>query len=152
MTDISEVKPTDPVMADLITRHLELMYASSPSCSIHAMDAAALEEAGAQFFAVIEDGQAIAMGALKRIDETHGELKSMHVRKDRRGHGLADAMLAHLLEAARRAGLKRISLETGSQDAFGPARAFYGRNGFNTCPPFEGYTLDPNSVFMTREL
>lgn len=105
-----------------------------------------------RFFALFDDGEAIAMGALKAIDDTQGEIKSMHVRHDRRGSGLADAMLSHLLTVARETGWSRLSLETGSQEAFAPARGLYGRNGFNTCGPFEGYTLDPNSVFMTRVL
>ena len=152
MTDIRRVEPTDPLLAPLIARHLELMYASSPACSVHAMDAAAMAEAGVRFFAVVDNGDAIAMGALKHLSASHGEVKSMHVRADRRGEGLADAILRHILDAAREAGLTQVSLETGSQEAFAPARAFYSRHGFALCPPFEGYTEDPNSVFMTRRV
>ena len=76
----------------------------------------------------------------------------MHVRQDRRGQGLADLILDRLLDEARTAGMERVSLETGSQETFGAARAFYGRNGFTTCGPFAGYTADPNSFFMTRVL
>ena len=65
---------------------------------------------------------------------------------------MADAILAHVLEVAREAGLVRVSLETGSHEVFAPARAFYGRNGFDSCPPFASYVEDPNSVFMTRKL
>ena len=152
MTDIRRVKPTDPLLAPLIARHLELMYASSPACSVHAMDAAAMAEAGVRFFAVIDKEVALAMGALKQLSASHGEVKSMHVRADRRSEGLADAILGHILDAAREAGLTQVSLETGSQEAFAPARAFYSRHGFALCPPFEGYTDDPNSVFMTRRV
>lgn len=116
------------------------------------MDAAALDEAGVRFFAVFAGETAIAMGALKVLSAGLGELKSMHVHSDHRGAGLADAILERLLREARAAGLKRVSLETGSQEAFGPARGFYARHGFSTCPPFEGYVEDPNSVFMTRAL
>jgi putative acetyltransferase len=116
------------------------------------MDATSLTEAGARFFAVFERGQAIAMGALKQLSDGNGELKSMHVRADRRGAGLADAMLRHLLDVARRGGMMRLSLETGSQDAFFAARAFYDRHGFVPCGPFEGYVPDVNSVFMTRTI
>lgn len=152
MTDIREIVPTDPTLAPLIERHLQLMYASSPACSVHAMDASSLAEAGVRFFAVFENGEAVAMGALKTLPSGGGELKSMHVRSDRRGEGLADIVLERLLAAAGEAGLVRVSLETGSQDAFAPARAFYVRHGFETCPPFEGYADDPNSVFFTRTL
>ena len=149
---IREISPTDPAILPLIERHLTLMRASSPACSVHAMDAASLDEAGVRFFAVFEGGDPVAMGALKRLSGPHGELKSMHVREDRRGGSLADSVLARLIEAAREAGLTRLSLETGSQNAFAPARAFYIRHGFALCPPFEGYSEDPNSVFMTRKI
>ncbi len=150
MIDIRRVDPTDPLLATLIARHLELMYASSPSCSVHAMDAGSMAEAGVTFYAAFDGDDPVAMGALKTLSGGHGELKSMHVRADRRGEGFADAILGRLLEAAREAGLAQVSLETGSQDAFGPARAFYTRHGFDFCAPFEGYEEDPNSVFMTR--
>lgn len=152
MIDVREIAPSDPFVADLLEKHLILMRASSPACSVHAMDSTALAEAGARFFVAVEDAAPVAMGALKKIDAAHGELKSMHVREDRRGSGLAKALLAHLLEIARRDGCERVSLETGSQEAFAPARAFYGRHGFNTCPPFAGYVPDTNSVFMTMRL
>ena len=150
LTDIREIAPTDAALAPLIARHLEIMYASSPACSVHAMDGARLAEAGVRFFAVFDKGEAVAMGALKPLSGNAGELKSMHVRADRRGAGLADVILARLLDAAGEAGMTQVNLETGSQDAFKPARAFYARHGFTFCPPFEGYAPDPASVFMTR--
>lgn len=147
-----EVSPTDPRVLPLVAAHLELMRASSPACSVHAMEAADLEESGARFFAIFRGDDILAMGALKAINAEHGELKSMHVSKTQRGQGLADAILAKLLCEARAAGMTRVSLETGSQAPFAAARAFYGRNGFNTCGPFEGYSEDPHSVFMTKAL
>jgi putative acetyltransferase len=152
LTDIREVAPDDPAIAPLIARHLELMYASSPACSVHAMDAGRLAEAGVRFFAAFAGSEAIAMGALKALSGGGGELKSMHVRSDRRGAGLADAILTRLIEVAREAGMDRVSLETGSQEVFAPARAFYARHGFAFCAPFEGYVEDPHSVFMTRDV
>ena len=150
--DIRAVDPTDPIIAPLIDRHLTLMRASSPACSVHAMEARDLRQAGVQFFAAFDGDAAIAMGALKTLSKTHGELKSMHVLEERRGAGLADAILARLLGEARAAGLVRVSLETGSQPPFAAARAFYQRHGFDFCAPFEGYVEDPNSVFMSRAL
>ena len=150
--EIRTVRPDDPAIAPILDRHLALMRASSPACSVHAMDADRLVEAGVTFFAAFLSGKPVAIGALKRIDAGHGELKSMHVIAAHRGSDLARAMLARLLDAARAEGLERVSLETGSQDAFAPARAFYVREGFSCCEPFEGYAPDPNSVFMTRAL
>ena len=150
--DIREIAPTAPEAAPLIAAHLTLMRASSPACSVHAMEPADLAEAGARFFAVFDAGEVVAMGALKRLSNGQGEVKSMHVRADRRGVGLADAVLRHLLDVAALEGMARVSLETGSQEVFRPARAFYLRHGFGFCPPFEGYAEDPNSVFMTLAL
>ena len=114
------------------------------------MEADALAAAGVRFFAVFDAGDAVAMGALKALSDGSGELKSVHVRSDRRRQGLADAVLGRLMDAAREAGMGRVNLETGSQSAFAPARAFYARHGFGFCGPFEGYVEDPSSVFMTR--
>ena len=76
----------------------------------------------------------------------------MHVLTEARGRGLSRTMLDHLLAAAKAAGLKRLSLETGVQPTFVAARALYYKAGFEDCPPFEGYTHDPNSLYMTRSL
>jgi putative acetyltransferase len=57
-----------------------------------------------------------------------------------------------MVEEARRRSYKRLSLETGSMEAFAPARSLYARFGFRPCGPFANYVEDPYSVFMTREL
>jgi putative acetyltransferase len=92
------------------------------------------------------------MGAFKRIDATHAEIKSMHVLAEARGRGLSKRMLDHLVTMAAADGFARLSLETGVQPTFIAARALYARAGFEECPPFEGYWDDPNSVFMTKRL
>ena len=69
-----------------------------------------------------------------------------------RGRGVASAMLLHLLTQARAQGWQRVSLETGTQPFFAPARALYARHGFAPCGPFEGYRADPASCFMTMSL
>ena len=150
--DIRAVSPIDPAVQPLIHTHLDLMRASSPACSIHAMDTSVLAKVNAQFFAAFEIGKPVAIGGLKVLSPAHGELKSMHVRADCRRRGLADAMLDKLIMTAQELGIKRVSLETGSQDAFRPARAFYARRGFTECNPFEDYELDPNSIFLTCNL
>ncbi len=150
--DIRKIRPTDPRIAPLIDGHLAMMRASSPACSVHAMEADALAESGAHLYAIFERDAPVAIGAVKRIDAMHCELKSMHVRTDIRRNGLGRAILTHLLQVARDAGFQRVSLETGSQPPFAPARAMYSAAGFNECPAFEGYGPDPNSVFMTKTL
>jgi putative acetyltransferase len=89
---------------------------------------------------------------MKRLSANHGEVKSMHVAEAARRRGIGSAMLRHIIAAAREEGMGRLSLETGSWDYFGPARALYARHGFVECLPFADYAPDPNSVFMSLDL
>lgn len=144
--------PLTPEVLVLLQRHLDLMWASSPPESVHALDPSELATPDVAFFTLREGEAVLGMGAIKRIDGTHAEIKSMHIVAEARGRGLARVLLDHLLEQARLAGYGRLSLETGVEDVFAPARKLYLTAGFVTCPPFEGYSDDPNSVFMTRVL
>ena len=150
-----QITPESPLTADLallMARHTAAMHADTPPESIHMMDASQLAIPEVQFFVGREAGVAVAMGAFKRIDAQHAEVKSMHVLFEARGRGLSRIMLDHLMAAAKAAGYLRLSLETGSQAMFQPAVRLYEKAGFERCPPFEGYTLDPNSIYMTRTL
>jgi putative acetyltransferase len=152
MVVIAAESPLLPDLALLMARHTADMHAQTPPESIHMMDAGQLAIPEVSFFVMRDHGNAIGMGAFKRLSATHGEIKSMHILHETRGRGLSKAMLSHLMDAARSAGLTRLSLETGAEPIFAPARGLYERAGFAYCPPFEGYTLDPNSVFMTKTL
>lgn len=148
--EIRRDRPTSLQVVPLLQRHLDLMHASSPPESVHALDPAALDTPDVAFFTLREAEAVLGMGAIKRIDAAHAEIKSMHVVAEARGRGLARVLLDHLLAEAGRLGYGRLSLETGVEPVFAPARALYARAGFGYCGPFEGYELDPNSVFMTR--
>ena len=152
MPVITRESPLGPDLALLMQRHTADMHADTPPESIHMMDAGQLATPDIAFFVLREAGVPVAMGAFKRIDATHAEIKSMHVLAEARGRGLSRAMLDHLLAEARSAGLTRLSLETGVQPTFVAARALYTKAGFTDCPPFQGYGPDPNSVFLTKEL
>ncbi|MGB3279774.1 MAG: GNAT family N-acetyltransferase [Pseudorhodobacter sp.] len=133
-------------------RHRADMHADTPPESIHMMDAGQLAVPEVTFFVMRDTGVPVGMGAFKRIEDGHAEIKSMHVLAETRGRGLSKRMLAHLVDEARAAGFRRLSLETGVQPTFVAARALYAKAGFVDCPPFEGYAADPNSVFMTLAL
>ncbi|MBA3910867.1 MAG: GNAT family N-acetyltransferase [Rhodobacter sp.] len=149
---IAEEHPLTPDLELLFQRHTADMHADTPPESIHMMDKAALAAPGIRFFVLRDGGNPLAMGAFKRIDAVHAEIKSMHVLHEARGRGLSKAMLEHLVAEARAEGFARLSLETGVQPTFVAARALYARAGFVDCPAFEGYVDDPNSVFMTMVL
>lgn len=141
-----------PEIAALLEAHLKLMRETSPPESVHALDLAGLRVPEVTFWTLWDGATLLGCGALKALGPDHGEIKSMHTAAAARGRGVARAMLAHILAEARARGYRRLSLETGSMEAFAPARALYAGFGFRDCPPFGDYVLDPNSVFMTLEL
>lgn len=145
----------DPESADvtaLLAMHLAFTRRHSPPEDVHALDHASLAAADISFFSVREQGRLLGVGALKRLDDGHAELKSIHTAEAARGRGVGRAVLEHLLGTARARGYRRVSLETGSMAAMAPARALYASAGFRVCPPFGGYGPSPYSVCMTLEL
>ncbi|WP_265501905.1 GNAT family N-acetyltransferase [Paracoccus beibuensis] len=144
--------PLGPDLDLLFQRHAADMQADTPPESIHMLPRDLLALPGITFFVTRDDGVAVAMGAVKQLGESEGELKSMHVLAEHRGRGLSRMLLRHMLGNARSAGLQRLSLETGAQASFAAARGLYAREGFSECPPFGSYRTDPNSVFMTMSI
>ena len=143
----------DPRIAAFLEAHLADMRRVSPPESVHALDLEALRQPGIRFWTAWlprpEGELLVGTAALKRLDATHAELKSMRTDAALRGQGIATRVLAHVIAEARALGHSRLSLETGSQPFFEPARALYARNGFEACGPFGDYRADPNSCFMT---
>ena len=137
---------------ELLREHLESMAVHSPPESRHALDIEGLRKPEITFWTVWEDGELLGCGALKELDPGHGEIKSMRTSSRHLRRGVAKNLLNHILEEAKRRGYSRLSLETGSMEAFEPARKLYAGFGFTYCEPFANYVEDPNSVFMTREL
>ncbi|MDU4695911.1 MAG: GNAT family N-acetyltransferase [Paenibacillus sp.] len=135
-----------------IGEHLSNMAENSPPESIHALNVDGLKRPDVTFWSAWINGELVGCGALKELDGEHGEVKSMRTALAHRGKGVAKQVLAHLLEEAGRRGYRRVSLETGSMEAFAPARKLYESFGFTYCGPFGDYIEDPNSVFMTKAI
>jgi len=142
----------DPRVVDLVRHHLTTARAATAPGSAHALDVADLQSPDVDFWTMWQGETLVGLGALKQLSADHGEVKSMHTAQSMRRQGAGSAMLRHIIAAARASGMSRLSLETGSWGYFLPALAFYRRHGFVECPPFGGYVLDPNSVFMTLDL
>jgi putative acetyltransferase len=143
---------TGPEIHQLLQQHLQGMALHSPPESIHALDLDALRQPGITFWTAWENDELLGCGALKELDARHAEIKSMRTATAHLRKGVAKAMLTHIIEEAKQRGYRRLSLETGSAEAFEPARRLYAAFGFTFCEPFDGYALDPFSVFMTRKL
>jgi putative acetyltransferase len=141
-----------PEVHELLREHLRNMALHSPPESVHALGVEALRRPEITFWSAWEEGELLGCGALKELDSRHGEIKSMRTSSTHLRKGVAATLLKHILEEAARRGYRRLSLETGSMEAFEPARRLYEKYGFTYCEPFADYVEDPYSVFMTREL
>ncbi|MBT2303151.1 GNAT family N-acetyltransferase [Variovorax paradoxus] len=141
-----------PEIHALLDEHLQNMYAVSPPESVHALDLAKLRQPGITFWSAWKGSLLLGCGALKELDAEHGEIKSMRTPNALRRQGAGRAILAHIIEVARSRGYRRLSLETGSQEAFEPAHQLYESFGFARSGPFGDYAEDPHSVFMTMRL
>jgi putative acetyltransferase len=142
----------DSRVQQLLTYHFTSARAETACGSAHALDLSGLKSPDIHFWSAWDGEAVIGIGALKRLSEAHGEIKSMYTAQSHRRKGVGNAMLGHIIAEARRMELSRVSLETGSRAYFAPARELYSRHGFVECPPFGSYVADSNSVFMTLDL
>jgi putative acetyltransferase len=143
---------TRPAIHALLNEHLKNMYELSPADSVHALDLDKLRKPDITFWSAWEGPVLLGCGALKELDATHGEVKSMRTPAALRRKGAARAILAHIIAVAKSRGYTRLSLETGSIDAFKPAMRLYESAGFEYGGPFADYVEDTNSVFMSLRL
>ncbi len=152
MVEIRDGDLTKPDVLALLQTHADLMLSVSPPGSCHFLPAEGLAREEITFWEMHDDGVLVGCGALQALGDNQGEIKSMHVREDRRGRGLSRVMLEHILNEARARGYSKLNLETGSVAAFEPARGLYEAYGFNRCGPFGSYSEDPHSTFMSLDL
>jgi putative acetyltransferase len=141
-----------PAVHALLREHLRSLAQLSPPESMHALDIDALRRPEITFWTAWSGAELLGCGALKELDPAHGEIKSMRTAAAHLRKGVGRAMLAHIVEEARRRSYARLSLETGSTPEFEPAQRLYEAFGFVRCGPFAGYREDPFSVYMNRML
>src|ERR1043166_9042058 len=122
---ITEGGLDDSRVRALLAHHFATAHAETAPGSAHALDLSGLKSPDVHFWSAWNGAQVIAIGALKRLSESHGEIKSMHTEQSHRRKGAGSAMLRHLIERAREMALSRLSLETGSWPYFLPARELY---------------------------
>lgn len=143
---------TGPEIRALLEVHFAGMLANSPVGSCHFLDFEGLNTPDVTFWSIWDGDELAGCGALKELSSTHGEIKSMRTHVNHLRKGAASQMLEHIVMTARARGYLRLSLETGSGEAFVAAHQLYLRHGFQYCPPFGEYVEDPFSRFMTLEL
>jgi putative acetyltransferase len=136
----------------LLTQHFSEMRAGSPPEACHVLPLDGLKDQAIRFFTLREGGALLGCGALKRLSDDHGEVKSMRTASASLGRGVGKAILDHLLDAARGLGMTRLSLETGSTEQFAAANRLYEKNEFERSGPFGDYPDTRWTNFYTREI
>jgi putative acetyltransferase len=136
----------------LLRVHLAGMHANSPPGSVYALDVSGLQKPDVSFYTVWDGSDLLAMGALKALDDTSGEVKSMRTAQAHLRRGAAAFLLDHLIAVARQRGYSRLSLETGTGESFEPALALYRRSGFQNGPAFGDYEASAFNQFLHLSL
>ena len=136
----------------LLKKHFIELRAASPEGSAHVLDIPGLKVPSIKFWSLWKKNELIGCGALKLLEEGHGEFKSIRIHDNFRGKGYGIKIIDHLINNAKKLGINRLSIETGSGKFFAPARKLFNKCGFNPCPPFAHYKEDINSLYLTKLL
>jgi putative acetyltransferase len=136
----------------LLRLHLAGMHANTPAGHVFALDLSGLRAPGVTVWSAWKGETICGIGALKQLDGSTGEIKSMRTHPDCLREGVAAAILEHIIGEARERGLKRLSLETGRGEAFEPALALYRRRGFVDGEAFGDYVRSDFNQFLHLQL
>ena len=147
---ITTEKSLTDELAQVLQAHWLFCTSSTPIEHVYALDASKLFSPDITVFGARIDGELVGVGALRRLDAHHAELKSMHTLAKSRGSGVGKAMVAHIEQFAKEQGVKRISLETGATEPFKPARQLYESLGYQDCEAFGDYVLSEDNTCMTK--
>ena len=139
----------NPKVHELLIKHFIELRSVSPEGSAHVLDIAGLKDPSIKFWSLWEDQNLMGSGALKFLDNEHGEFKSIRVNDKFRAKGNGSKVTKHLINEAKKLNIKRLSLETGAGDFFLNARKLFTKSGFEACEPFSHYKNDINSIYMT---
>ena len=137
-------------LAQVLQAHWLFCTSSTPIEHVYALDASKLFTPDITVFGARIDGELAGVGAMRKLDGEHAELKSMHTLAKSRGLGVGKAMVAHIEDFARSSGIKRMSLETGTNEAFKPARELYKSLEYRSCEAFGEYVLSEDNMCMTK--
>ena len=141
-----------PEVNQLLTIHFIELRAASPEGSAHVLDIPGLKVPSIKFWSLWNEKKLMGCGALKFLDQNHGEFKSIRIHENFRGQGNGIKIINHLIDEAQRLNISRISIETGAGKFFEPARKLFDKCGFKPCPPFAHYKEDINSLYLTKLL
>jgi putative acetyltransferase len=139
-----------PEVNELLTKHFIELRAASPEGSTHVLDIPGLKVSSIKFWSLWESNELLGCGALKFLNITHGEFKSIRVHDNFKKKDNGIKIIKHLIFEAKKLDIKRISIETGAGKFFEPARKLFKRCNFEPCKPFAHYKKDINSIYLTK--
>ena len=139
-----------PEVNELLIKHFIELRSVSPDDSCHVLDIAGLKDPSIKFWSLWENNELMGSGALKILDQEHGEFKSIRVNDKFRNKGYGSKLINHLIDEAKKLNIRRLSLETGAGEFFMPARKLFTRCGFRDCEPFSDYKKNVNSIYLTK--
>ena len=142
----------NPEVHELLTKHFVELRAASPEGSAHVLDIPGLQVPSIKFWSLWQSNKLVGCGALKFLDNKHGEFKSIRIHDNFRNKGNGINVINHLINEAKKLRIERLSIETGAGEFFKPARKLFKQCGFEICKPFAHYKEDINSVYLTKIL
>jgi len=137
---------------ELLKKHFIELRSVSPTNSCHVLDIDGLKNPSIKFWSLWENEQLIGCGALKFLDDKHGELKSIRMAESYKNKGYGIKVIQHLILEAKKLNIKKLSLETGAGNFFLPARKLFEKCGFKNCEPFDNYKKNPDSCYMSLQI
>tara|TARA_B100001057_G_C22816758_1_gene937758 strand:+ start:1530 stop:1991 length:462 start_codon:yes stop_codon:yes gene_type:complete len=135
---------------ELLIKHFIELRAASPEGSAHVLDIDGLKDPSIKFWSLWKSEMLTGCGALKFIDNEHGEFKSIRVHDKFRKKGYGTIVINHLIAEAQKLNIRQLSIETGAGEFFKPARKLFKNCGFLPCKPFAHYKEDINSIYLTK--
>ena len=141
-----------PEVNDLLVKHFIELKDASPEGSAHVLDIPGLKISSIKFWSLWEDEKLFGCGALKFLNQEHGEFKSIRIHDNYRNQGNGIKVIDHLISEAKKLNIKRLSIETGAGKFFDPARKLFKKCNFLPCEPFAHYKKDMNSIYLTKQI
>ena len=99
---------------------------------------------------IFDNDEAVACGAIKELDTKSMEVKRMFTLPEKRGKGLASAILRELETWSKELGYEKTVLETGKKQV--EAVALYNKCGYKIVPNYGQYIGVANSVCFEKIL
>ena len=139
-----------PEVNELLIKHFIELKAASTEGSAHVLDIPGLKTSSIKFWSLWQNNKLFGCGALKFLEEEHGEFKSIRIHDNYKNQGNGIKVINHLILEAKKLKIKRLSIETGAGKFFEPARKLFKKCDFIPCEPFAHYKKDKNSIYLTK--